>query len=38
VEIPGRRGPEIAEFSPAGLDLGRVKQDCDLSPKKSGKN
>jgi hypothetical protein len=38
VEIPGRRGPEIAEFSPAGLDLARVKQDCDLNPKKPSKN
>ena len=34
VQIPGPRGPEIAEFSPAGLDLARVKQDCDLKPKK----
>jgi hypothetical protein len=34
VEIRGRSGPEIAEFSPAGLDLGRVKQACDLTPKK----
>jgi hypothetical protein len=38
VEILGRRGPEIAEFSPAGLDLARVKQDCDLNPKKPSKN
>lgn len=38
VEIPGRRGPEIAEFSPAGLDLARVKQACDLNPKKPSKN
>ncbi len=34
VEIRGRRGPEIAEFSPAGLDLERVKHACDLTPKK----
>src|SRR5882762_1379132 len=34
VQIPGPRGPEIAEFSPAGLDLARVKQDCDLKPKR----
>jgi hypothetical protein len=33
VEIRGRNGPEIAEFSPAGLDLGRVKQACDLTPR-----
>lgn len=38
VEIPGRRGPEIAEFSPAGLDLARVKQACDLTPKGPGKD
>ena len=34
VELPGRNGPEIAEFSPVGLDLARVKQACDLTPKK----
>ena len=34
VQIRGRYGPEIAEFSPAGLDLGRVKHVCDLTPKK----
>jgi hypothetical protein len=38
VEIRGRNGPEIAEFSPAGLDLARVKQACDLTPKKPSKN
>jgi hypothetical protein len=38
VEIRGRKGPEIAEFSPAGLDLGRVKQACDLTSKKPGKD
>jgi hypothetical protein len=38
IEIRGRRGPEIAEFSPAGLDLGRVKQACDLTSKKTGKD
>jgi hypothetical protein len=38
VQIPGPRGPEIAEFSPAGLDLARVKQDCDLKPKKPSKD
>jgi hypothetical protein len=38
IELPGRRGPEIAEFSPAGLDLGHVKQACDLTPKKPSKN
>ena len=34
VEIRGRRGPEIAEFSPGGLDLNRVKRACDLTPKR----
>ena len=33
VEIRGRRGREIAEFSPAGLDLDRVKRACDLTLK-----
>lgn len=36
IEIRGRRGSEIAEFSPAGLDLGRIRQACDLTPKKAG--
>ena len=34
VEVATPRGPEIASFSPAGLDLGRVKKACDLTPKK----
>jgi hypothetical protein len=34
VEMPTRSGRQIAEFSPAGLDLGRVKEACDLTPKK----
>jgi hypothetical protein len=38
VQIPGPKGPEIAEFSPAGLDLARVRQDCDLKPKKPSKD
>ena len=38
VEIRGQYGPEIAEFSPAGLDLSRVKQACDLTPKKPSKD
>ena len=38
VEISGRRGPEIAEFSPAGLDLAQVKHACDLTPKRPGKD
>ena len=27
-------GPQIAEFSPAGLDLAKVRQDCKLKPMK----
>jgi len=27
-------GPQIAEFTPAGLDLGRVREACGLTPKK----
>lgn len=38
IEIRGRKGPEIAEFSPAGLDLVRVKQACDLTPKRPSKD
>jgi hypothetical protein len=38
VEIRGPNRPEIAEFSPAGLDLTRVQQACDLPPKKPGAN
>jgi hypothetical protein len=38
VEIRGRNGPEIAEFSPAGLDLGHIRQTCDLTPRKPGKD
>jgi hypothetical protein len=38
IQIPGRKGPEIAEFSPAGLDLARLKQTCDLTPKKPSKD
>ena len=34
VELPTRSGRQIAEFSPAGLDFSRVKQACDLTPKK----
>ena len=38
VEIRGRRGPEIAEFSPGGLNIARVKRACDLTPKRPGKD
>jgi len=38
VELPTRSGREIAEFSPAGLDLKAVRQACDLTPKKPSKD
>ena len=34
VEFLTPRGPEIAEFSPTGLDLKSAKQDCGVTPKK----
>jgi hypothetical protein len=34
IEFLGNRGPQIAEFSPAGLDLERVSKACGLTPKK----
>ncbi len=34
VEILTPRGPEIASFSPAGVNLDQVKKACDLTPKK----
>lgn len=34
VEVRTRTGVEIAEFSPAGLDLGEVRKACDLTPHK----
>jgi hypothetical protein len=34
VEILTPRGPEIASFSPAGINLDRVKKACDLTPKR----
>jgi hypothetical protein len=33
-EMQTPQGPEIASFSPAGLDLSRVKKACGLTPKK----
>ena len=38
VELPTRSGRQIAEFSPGGLNLDRIKQACDLTPKKPGKD
>jgi hypothetical protein len=34
VELQTQSGTQIAEFSPAGLHLDRVKQACGLTPKK----
>jgi hypothetical protein len=34
VELPTRSGRQIAEFSPAGLNLQRVHEACDITPKK----
>jgi hypothetical protein len=36
VELRTRSGRQIAEFSPGGLHLDRIKQACDLTPKKPG--
>jgi hypothetical protein len=36
VEFSTPRGRQIAEFSPAGLDLAKVKKDCNLKPQKPG--
>ena len=38
VELPTRSGRQIAEFSPAGLDLDRVLKACDLTSKKPSKD
>jgi hypothetical protein len=38
VELPTRSGRQIAEFSPSGLDLGRVREACNLTPKKPSKD
>jgi hypothetical protein len=38
IALPTRSGREIAEFSPAGLNLDEVRKSCDLSPKKPSKD
>jgi len=38
VALPTRSGRQIAEFSPAGLNLDLVRQACDLTPKKPSKD
>jgi hypothetical protein len=34
IALPTRSGRQIAEFSPSGLDLDRVRHACDLTPKR----
>lgn len=34
IEVRTRTGPQIAEFSPAGINLDEVKHACDLTPHK----
>jgi len=34
IALPTRSGRQIAEFSPSGLNVGRVKEACDLTPRK----
>jgi hypothetical protein len=38
IAMPTRSGRQIAEFSPAGLDLERVRRACDLTPKRPSKD
>ncbi len=38
VELPTSSGRQIAEFSPAGLNLDEVRHACDLTPKKPSKD
>jgi hypothetical protein len=38
IALPTRSGRQIAEFSPAGLNLDDVRKACDLTPKKPSKD
>ena len=38
IALPTRNGREIAEFSPAGIDVNEVRRACDLTPKKPSKD
>jgi len=38
IALPTRSGRQIAEFSPAGLNLDEVRKACDLTPKKPSKD
>ena len=38
IALPNRNGREIAEFSPAGLNVDQVRSACDLTPKRPSKD
>jgi hypothetical protein len=38
IALPTQSGRQIAEFSPAGLNLDEVRKACDLTPKKPSKD
>ena len=38
VELRTQSGRQIAEFSPGGLNLDRIREACDLTPKKPSKD
>jgi hypothetical protein len=38
VELPTRSGRQIAEFSPAGLNVDELRHACDITPKKPSKD
>ena len=38
IALPTRSGRQIAEFSPAGLNVEDVRKSCDLTPKKPSKD
>jgi hypothetical protein len=38
IELPTASGRQIAEFSPAGLNLDEVRKGCDITPKKPSKD
>lgn len=38
IALPTRSGRQIAEFSPAGLNLDEVHKACDITPKKPSKD
>jgi hypothetical protein len=38
IAMPTRSGRQIAEFSPAGLDVSQVRKACDITPKKASKD